>query len=81
MAIQQFKIGAFDVEFEVNSGTNPDGVTLRCSTGGGPGGRFLEIKNGGGHLELEAPGGITSAAGLELDENGRAVFHPLNEPA
>lgn len=40
-------------------------------------GRFLEIVDGGGHIEILSLGSITGGTGLELDENGRVIIHEV----
>lgn len=50
-----------------------DGFDL--SAEGEHSGRFLEVDFAEGGLTLKKPGSITTDTGLELDENGRAVFH------
>jgi len=40
-------------------------------------GRFLEVFDGGGHIQCEVPGSITTNTGLELDGDGRVIFHAV----
>lgn len=74
MAAIKLFVGSHVIRLEENS----SGGFRLLAEGPNGDGRFLEIKDGGGHIELEAPGSITTGTGLELDGDGRAVFHPLN---
>jgi hypothetical protein len=60
-------------QFTVTATARESGVDLAISGEGN--GRFQELNDGGGHLELRKPGSLTTGIGLELDEAGRAVFH------
>lgn len=72
MTEQVFKVGQFSIKLELLD----DRLRFSASlTPGGPSGRFLEMVDGGGHIELTCPGSITTGTGLELDEGGHAVFH------
>lgn len=67
---QKFHLGSHTIRFEVVS----DRVKFFAEGPNGDG-RFLEMKDGGGHIELGAPGSIATGTGLELDETGHAIFH------
>lgn len=67
MAKLQLVIGAFVIDVTPNGAGGFD--LSKQGTG-----RFLEINDGGGHLQLRKPGSLPSNTGLETDANGRAVF-------
>ena len=70
MTKQVFILGAFEVRVELST----DRLRMFCKNNNE--GRFLELVDAGGHLEILAPGSITTGTGLELDAQGRAVVHP-----
>ena len=74
MAAGKFKliVGPFTIRVVPNDAT--EGFTFHAEGPNGDG-RFLEIQNGGGHIELNAPGSITTGTGLVLDGTGHAVFN------